>query len=80
MPRMLIVDDDLHLRKLILTYAQLEDFQCREAESSDQAIRFIVSGKCERFVRIAGVFHTESSQNPHIFMSECAEQEVRGNG
>jgi hypothetical protein len=43
-------------------------------------IKFIVSGKCERFVRIAGVFHTESSQNPHIFMSECAEQEVRGNG
>ena len=41
MPRMLIVDDDLHLSKLILTYAQLEDFQCREAESSDQAIRFL---------------------------------------
>lgn len=41
MPRMLIVDDDIHLRKLILTYAQLEDFQCREAETSPQALELL---------------------------------------
>ncbi|MCI8531600.1 MAG: response regulator transcription factor [Lachnospiraceae bacterium] len=41
MPRMLIVDDDIHLRKLILTYAQLEDFQCREAETSEQALKLL---------------------------------------
>ena len=33
MPNMLIVDDDLHLRKLVLTYAQMGYFQCREVES-----------------------------------------------
>ena len=32
MPNMLIVDDDLHLRKLVLTYAQMGNFQCREVE------------------------------------------------
>lgn len=41
MSRLLIVDDDLHLRKLILTYAQLEDFQCREAENSTQALKLL---------------------------------------
>jgi len=35
---MLIVDNDLHLRKLVLTYAQMENYQCREAESGDQAL------------------------------------------
>ena len=29
--RLRIVDDDLHLRKLVRTYAQLEQFQCEEA-------------------------------------------------
>ena len=38
MPSMLIVDDDLHLRKLVLTYAQMEQFQCREAETGAQAL------------------------------------------
>ena len=40
MPRMLIVDDDIYLRKLVLTYAQLENFQCSEAENSSQALEF----------------------------------------
>lgn len=31
MPKLLITDDDLHLRKLVLTYAQLEGYQCTEA-------------------------------------------------
>ncbi|WP_366926298.1 response regulator transcription factor [uncultured Intestinimonas sp.] len=38
---MLIVDDDLHLRKLVLTYAQMEQFQCREAESGAQALELL---------------------------------------
>ena len=41
MPKMLIVDDDIHLRKLVLTYAQLENFQCREAESGDRALELL---------------------------------------
>ena len=39
MKRMLIVDDDLHLRKLVLTYAQLDDFECWEAENAEQALK-----------------------------------------
>ena len=38
MPRILITDDDLHLRKLVLTYAQLEGHQCDEAESGEEAL------------------------------------------
>ncbi|MDE7242518.1 MAG: response regulator transcription factor [Oscillospiraceae bacterium] len=38
MPKMLIVDDDIHLRKLVLTYAQLDHYQCQEAESGSQAL------------------------------------------
>ena len=41
MPSMLIVDDDHHLRRLILTYALLEDFQCQEAEDAVQALRYL---------------------------------------
>ncbi|MEO1771577.1 hypothetical protein JZO67_003558 [Enterococcus sp. 665A] len=32
MKKMLIVDDDKHVRTLVRTYAELEDFSCREAE------------------------------------------------
>ncbi len=42
MKRMLIVDDDLHLRKLVLTYAQLDDFECWEAENAEQALKLIM--------------------------------------
>ena len=38
MPKMLIVDDDIHLRKLVLTYAQMNHFECLEAESGSQAL------------------------------------------
>lgn len=41
MSKMLIVDDDIHLRKLVLTYAQLEDFQCSEAGDSRQALELL---------------------------------------
>lgn len=38
MPRLLITDDDLHLRKLVLTYAQLEGYQCTEAKNGFEAL------------------------------------------
>lgn len=41
MPRVLIVDDDIHLRKLVLTYAELEGFLCEEAENGQKAIDIV---------------------------------------
>jgi two-component system response regulator ResD len=38
MPKLLIVDDDIHLRKLVMTYAELDGYQCEEAENGQQAI------------------------------------------
>lgn len=38
MKRILIVDDDVHLRKLVQTYAQLEDFFCEEAPNGEMAV------------------------------------------
>lgn len=38
MQRILITDDDLHLRKLVLTYAEIEGYQCEEAECGDAAL------------------------------------------
>lgn len=35
---MLIADDDVHLRKLVVTYAELEGFYCQEAENAQEAI------------------------------------------
>jgi DNA-binding response OmpR family regulator len=37
-PKLLIIDDDIHLRKLVLTYAELEGFQCEEAEDGEGAL------------------------------------------
>ena len=39
--RLLIVDDDLHLRKLVRTYAQLEQFQCEEAVNGQEALKLL---------------------------------------
>lgn len=39
MSKLLIVDDDVHLRKLVLTYAELDGFKCEEAESGSKAIK-----------------------------------------
>lgn len=39
MPRLLITDDDPHLRRLVRTYAELEGFQCVEAESGAAALQ-----------------------------------------
>ncbi|WKY42941.1 response regulator transcription factor [Eubacteriaceae bacterium ES2] len=38
MKRLLIVDDDVHLRKLVLTYARLDEFFCEEASTGQQAV------------------------------------------
>jgi two-component system response regulator ResD len=37
-PKLLIVDDDVHLRKLVLTYAEIDNFKCEEAECGQEAI------------------------------------------
>lgn len=44
MPKILITDDDIHLRKLVLTYAELNNFQCEEAENGQQAIDKVTNG------------------------------------
>jgi len=36
--KLLIVDDDAHLRTLVRTYAELDGWQCFEAGSGDQAL------------------------------------------
>ena len=36
--KILIVDDDLHQRTLVRTYAELDGFQCREAENGQAAL------------------------------------------
>ena len=41
MRKMLIVDDDTHLRKLVRTYAELENFQCMEAKDAEQALALV---------------------------------------
>ena len=38
MPRLLITDDDLHLRRLVRTYADMEGYQCEEADCGAAAI------------------------------------------
>ena len=43
MSKLLIVDDDLHLRKLVLTYAELDGYQCEEAENGQEAIEKVNS-------------------------------------
>lgn len=45
MPSMLIVDDDLLLSKLVLTYAQMENYQCREAEADIIIMDVMMPGK-----------------------------------
>lgn len=44
MPRLLITDDDLHLRKLVRTYADLEGYQCEEAGSGPAALAALQQG------------------------------------
>lgn len=44
MPNLLITDDDLHLRKLVRTYAELEGYRCEEAADGREAISKLASG------------------------------------
>ncbi|MDD3920290.1 MAG: response regulator transcription factor [Eubacteriales bacterium] len=41
MQKLLIVDDDLHLRKLVLTYADVSGYRCDEATSGAEALEKI---------------------------------------
>ena len=50
MPKMLIVDDDVHLRKLVLTYAQMENYQCQEAENGAQALELLRDAEADIIV------------------------------
>ena len=43
LPKLLIVDDDIHLRKLVLTYAELNGFLCEEAEDGQKAMEKVNS-------------------------------------
>lgn len=38
---MLIVDDDVHVRNLVKVYAELDGFECNEAEDADQALESV---------------------------------------
>ncbi len=41
MPNLLITDDDIHLRKLVRTYGELQGFCCEEAETGEQTLEAI---------------------------------------
>lgn len=41
MKKMLIVDDDIHIRNLVKVYAELEEFQCSEAGDAEQALSLL---------------------------------------
>ena len=41
MKKMLIVDDDAHIRNLVKVYAELDGFECSEAGDADQALKFV---------------------------------------
>lgn len=44
MPKLLITDDDLHLRKLVRTYADLEGYQSEEAQNGFEALEKLRNG------------------------------------
>lgn len=46
MPKLLITDDDLHLRKLVRTYAEVDGYACEEAENGFQALEKL---QCRQF-------------------------------
>lgn len=47
MERMLIVDDDIHLRKLVTTYARQANYQCLEASNGSQALALLQENKAD---------------------------------
>lgn len=50
MDKLLIVDDDAHLRALVKTYAELEGFKCTEAESGAHAMKHVANGTFDMIV------------------------------
>lgn len=44
MSNLLITDDDLHLRKLVRTYAELEGYRCEEAANGQEAMTKLSAG------------------------------------
>lgn len=50
MPKLLITDDDLHLRKLVRTYADLEGYQFEEAENGFEALEKLRDGSFDLMI------------------------------
>ncbi|WP_195282397.1 response regulator transcription factor [Harryflintia acetispora] len=50
MPKLMIADDDLHLRKLVRTYAELEGYQCEEAENGFEALEKLRDGSYDLMI------------------------------
>lgn len=50
MNRIMIVDDDIHLRKLVKTYADLENFICEEADNGMEALAKISNSKYDLII------------------------------
>lgn len=84
MPNLLITDDDLHLRKLVRTYAELEGYRCEEAANGQEAISKLSAGSWDLVVldvMMPGIdgFETlakirESSQIPVIMLTARDEE------
>lgn len=84
MPNLLITDDDLHLRKLVRTYAELEGYRCEEAANGQEAISKLSAGSWDLVVldvMMPGIdgFETlakirESSQIPVIMLTARNEE------
>lgn len=47
MPTLLIADDDVRLRRLIRTYAELENYTCEEAGDGRSALRIFQAAPCD---------------------------------
>lgn len=84
MPNLLITDDDLHLRKLVRTYAELEGYRCEEAANGQEAISRLLTGTYDMVVldvMMPGIdgFETlakirETSQIPVIMLTARDEE------
>lgn len=84
MPNLLITDDDLHLRKLVRTYAELEGYRCEEASDGQEALLKLSAGSWDLVVldvMMPGMdgFETlakmrESSQLPVIMLTARDEE------
>lgn len=84
MAKLLVVDDDFHLRKLVLTYAELDGYQCEEAENGQKALEKVNISQYDIIVldvmmpelngfEILGEIRKES-QVPVIMLTSCSEE------